>query len=112
MAASVPTVCLACGCDAVAGERRSLASEVSSVVLPTLKYFISKRTSQQSSNSPLVLDEFIHKCFVCRKCFNVYKTYQEKGDRLYEATEKPIALVSLSLNQSEESDHVVDDSQL
>ena len=43
MAVSVPTKCLACGCDTVAGERRSLASEVSSVVLPTLKYFISKQ---------------------------------------------------------------------
>ena len=47
------------------------------------------------------LDILMNCCFVCRKCFNAFKSYKQKGNQLYEATKNSVEAIVSFLTQAE-----------
>ena len=80
-------ICLACGSPAISRSRRPLSTESAKRVGAYLKVLLSRRLHLMDVDySSNVLDGIIEKSYLCKKCFDVYKTHVEKDSRLYEAT--------------------------
>ena len=89
LAAPCAFKCLACGANALENERRVLDNVASSVVVSNLKSFLMKMMESVMKTTPetsVLLDTVIRKNYVCRNCFDKYKTHAQKADRLYNAT--------------------------
>lgn len=66
--------CLACGCDKDPGDRKYLTTDAAAVIVPCLKFILSK-LFEASQVISVDLDSLLTKSFVCRNCFKLYKTY-------------------------------------
>ena len=89
-----PAICLSCGKDAIARDRRILHSQPD--VSEVLTEFLMARLKNKSSlgcDSLSRLDRLVKESYLCRKCFESYnKGYIKKRDSLYQLQKTQLIL--------------------
>ena len=88
-----PAICLSCGKDAIARDRRILHSQPD--VSEVLTQFLMARLKNKSSlvcDSLSRLDRLVKESYLCRKCFESYKGYIKKIDSLYQLQKTQLIL--------------------
>ena len=94
-----PSICLSCGKDAIARDRRILHSQPD--VSEVLTEFLMARLKNKSSlgcDSLSRLDRLVKESYLCRKCFESYKGYIKKRDSSYQLTENSVDFVLQTMN--------------
>ena len=94
-----PAICLSCGKDAIARDRRILHSQPD--VSEVLTEFLMARLKNKSllgCDSLSRLDRLVKESYLCRKCFESYKGYIKKRNSLYQLTENSVGFVLQTMN--------------
>ena len=94
-----PAICLLCGKDAIAHDRRVLHSQPD--ISEVLTEFLMARLKNKSSlgcDSLSRLDRLVKESYLCRKCFESYKGYIKKRDSSYQLTENSVDFVLQTMN--------------
>ena len=96
--------CLSCGKDAVPKDRRVLKSASASTIIPFLKSTLLRRLRTITTDFiESELDTLINKSFMCRSCFDSYKTHVNKGEKLYNLTVNSVEVLVTHCQQQVET---------
>ena len=85
--------CVACGEKAASNDRRYLNSDATRVIIPCLRFILSRRLEE--SGIACNLDTILQDLYICRTpCFTAYNSHLQKDKTLYDHTAKAVRVIS------------------